>query len=573
MATPSHAEQRLTLEALLAAAGTTADAEAAIGMTRLLLERAHDLQTPQERRQQAELNRMINHPDDKATLVEMTDQAFRTNIDRRVADQLTHILDVQGIPRFFSGLDRTLLRGFQSFGGYLPGVAVPLVKEKMRRETANVILPAEPELLAPHLRERQAAGLRMNVNFLGEALIGENEARRRLAVYLAALQQPEIECLSVKISTIYSQLSPIARRHTVAVLADRLEVLFRAAARESFTRADGTQIGKFVYLDMEEYRDMYLTRDALIAALERPGLEAVRAGIALQAYIPDSFAVLRELAAWSRHRVAAARDRRQECQPLTVRIVKGANMEMERVEASIMGWPQAPYQTKQEADANFKRMVREALRDENAAALGVGIASHNLFDVALALLWAARCGSLGTERVQFEMLEGMANHQRRAIFECVQGLLLYAPACSQQDFLHAIGYLIRRLDENTGAENLLRHTFRLDPEGPEFATLASAFRQSVDAIDTVAAIPRRTQDRRCPPAQPPAASHWSRYVNEPDTDWSWPHNAEWAEAIAARWKPRCGDAAAVVPLVIAGKEVGPGRPRRTTSIRTLPARA
>ncbi|NDH94439.1 MAG: proline dehydrogenase, partial [Planctomycetia bacterium] len=142
-------------------------------MGQLLLTRSHELQTPQERRQQAELSRMVNHPNDKATLVEMTDQAFRTNIDRRVADQLTHILDVQGIPRFFSGLDRTMLRGFQSFGGYLPGVAVPLVKEKMRRETANVILPAEPELLAPHLRERQAEGLRMNVNFLGEALIGE----------------------------------------------------------------------------------------------------------------------------------------------------------------------------------------------------------------------------------------------------------------------------------------------------------------------------------------------------------------------------------------------------------------
>ena len=564
MATTSSASKPLTLETLLAAAGTAADQEAAIGMTRLLLERASDLQTPQERRQQAELNRMINHPDDKATLVEMTDQAFRTNIDRRVADQLTHILDVQGVPRFFSGLDRTMLRGFQSFGGYLPGVAVPLVKEKMRRETANVILPAEPELLAPHLRERQAEGLRMNVNFLGEAVIGEDEARRRLAGYLAALQQPDVECLSVKISTIYSQLSPLARRHTVAVLADRLELLFRAAARESFTRADGTETGKFVYLDMEEYRDMYLTRDALIAALDRPGLEAVRAGIALQAYIPDSFAVLRELAAWSRHRVAAARDRGQQCQPLTVRIVKGANMEMERVEASIMGWPQAPYQTKLETDANFKRMVREALRAENAAGLRVGIASHNLFDVALALLWAARCGGLGTPRMQFEMLEGMANHQRRAIFECVQRLLLYAPACGQKDFIHAIGYLIRRLDENTGAENFLRHTFRLDPAGPEFATLAAAFRQSVDAIDTVAATPRRTQDRRCPPAQPPAASHWSRYVNEPDTDWSLPHNSEWAEAIVARWQTRCGEAAAVVPLLIAGKEVGPGRLERSS---------
>jgi RHH-type transcriptional regulator, proline utilization regulon repressor / proline dehydrogenase / delta 1-pyrroline-5-carboxylate dehydrogenase len=40
----------------------------------------------------------------------------------RAVDYLIHILDVQGVPRFFSPLDRTLLKGFQSFGGYLPGV-------------------------------------------------------------------------------------------------------------------------------------------------------------------------------------------------------------------------------------------------------------------------------------------------------------------------------------------------------------------------------------------------------------------------------------------------------------------
>ena len=45
----------------------------------------------------------------------------------------SHILDVQGVPRFFSPFDRTLLKGFQSFGGYVPGVAVPLVKEHMQQ--------------------------------------------------------------------------------------------------------------------------------------------------------------------------------------------------------------------------------------------------------------------------------------------------------------------------------------------------------------------------------------------------------------------------------------------------------
>ena len=124
------------------------DVQQAIVLARRLQERARELQTSAERRQQAELDRMIQSPSDKATLVEITDQAFRARLPHRAADQLIHILDVQGVPRFFSALDRTLLRGFQSFGAYLPGVAMPLVKEKMQQETANVVLPAEEELLA-----------------------------------------------------------------------------------------------------------------------------------------------------------------------------------------------------------------------------------------------------------------------------------------------------------------------------------------------------------------------------------------------------------------------------------------
>ena len=282
----------------------------AVYLARVLQERACELQTPQERRQQAELDRMVKSPNDKATLMEMTDQAFRAKLPHRAADQLTHILDVQGIPRFFSVLDRTLLRGFQSFGGYLPGVAVPLAKEKMHRETANVVLPAEREMLAAHLNARKAESVRMNVNFLGEAILGEKEAQRKLQVYLEALQMPEVEVVSVKISTVYSQISSLAWKHTIAVLCDRMELLYRAAARSRFTRADGTVVPKFVYMDMEEYRDMELTGRAFMATLDRPGLENSGAGIVLQAYMPDACRTQLRINEWARQRVAT----RERCQ-------------------------------------------------------------------------------------------------------------------------------------------------------------------------------------------------------------------------------------------------------------------
>ena len=523
------------------------DVELAISIARQLLLRSQALQTPEEQRQQAELDRMIQHPEDKATLVQWTDQAFRTQTPARIADQLTHILDLQGVPRFFSPLDQALLRGFQSFGGYLPGVAVPMVKSKMRRETANVILPAEDELLSEHLRKRQREGIRMNVNFLGESLLGESEARKRLDRYSHALRNPNIECISVKISKLYSQISSIASRHSVRVLCDRMESLYRTASHQRFLRHDGSETTKFVYLDMEEYRDMRLTADVLMQTLDRDGLGQVRAGIALQAYLPDSYAFLEELVAWAKRRATAGHT------PLTIRVVKGANLEMERVDAAIGGWPQAPFTNKRDTDANYKRMLQRLFQPDVGTAVRIGIASHNLFDISLAMLWAVRSDAI--DRVQFEMLEGMANHQRRAVFEAAGSMLLYAPACQREDFLHAIGYLIRRLDENTGPSNFLRHTFRLSPDSDEWTQLADGFRDSYQAMQTVAAGSRRVQNRNVTPIQPPVAAHWSRYINEPDTDWTLPHNVTWAADLLRRWKARCDDLAGAVPIVIAGQEV------------------
>lgn len=527
------------------------EVQQAVQLARLLGRRAAELQTPQERRQQAELDRMINSPGDKVTLLQLTDQAFRSHRPPRAADQLIHILDVQGVPRFFSPLDRTLLKGFQSFGAYLPGVAMPLVEEKMHQETANVVLPAEPELLAEHLEARRAEGVRMNVNHLGEALLGEEDAQARLASYLATLQRPEIEVISVKISTIYSQISALAREHTIEVLADRLELLYRAAAKSRFTRRDGTMVPKFVYLDMEEYRDKELTAEVFMRTLDRPGLERVAAGIALQAYIPDSFRTQQRINDWARKRVE------QGGAPVTIRVVKGANLEMERVEASLRGWPQAPYKTKLETDANYLRMLTEGFRPENLVAVRLGVASHNLFSLAYGLVLAARAQAF--DRVQFEMLEGMANHQRRALFELTQNMLLYAPACRQDEFTTAIGYLIRRLDENTGSDNFLRHAFRIDVGSETWQKLERQFIEAFAKMETVSSAPRRTQNRN---DSQPSTLNSQTFRNEPDTDWSLTQNGQWGTSIIERWKPRHGAHAATVPLVIAGETIEGAGPLR-----------
>jgi RHH-type transcriptional regulator, proline utilization regulon repressor / proline dehydrogenase / delta 1-pyrroline-5-carboxylate dehydrogenase len=527
------------LEDLLAAFARKSLTDRAVHLARWLQTKASELQTPQEKRQQIEFDRMIHNPHDKATLTQLTDQAFRAHVPDRAVDQLIHILDVQGIPRFFNPLDKTLLKGFQSFGSYLPGVAVPLVKANMRKETANVILPAEEDHLAVHLRNRRSHKLRMNVNFLGESLLGEDQALERMETYLAALQQPAIEVISVKVSTIYSQINLLARDHAIHVLADRLERLYRTAANFTYTRHDGTQVPKFIYLDMEEYRDLHITAEAFMAALSRPGLEDISAGIALQAYIPDSLGIQETITTWARKRIQAGGTK------IVIRLVKGANMESERAEASIAGWPQAPFKTKLDTDRNYKAMLHQGITRENLAAVHLGIATHNLFEAAYAIVLAAERNIL--DGLQFEMLEGMANHQRRALHALVDNLLLYAPACKQEHFVNAIGYLVRRLDENSGPDNFLRHSFKLDVDSEAWQTLEAQFQRACVDWETCKGVPRRQQDRRDPPVALPTDAP---FTNEPDTDWSIPTNVAW---ILEQVENAKNQPAAEVPLVVAGE--------------------
>ena len=66
------------------------EVQQAIVLARELCRHARELQTPQERRQQAELDRMIQSPHDKATLTQLTDQAFRSQRSQRAADPVSY---------------------------------------------------------------------------------------------------------------------------------------------------------------------------------------------------------------------------------------------------------------------------------------------------------------------------------------------------------------------------------------------------------------------------------------------------------------------------------------------------
>ncbi len=493
-------DARLAASAELLAAALLRDAEARRGR--------------RERTQAARMARILADPAGRQLILALTDEVLRIRDPARAAAVLRDLVETSGVRgEALGGLDRLALEAGARLAPWLPHAVIPAVRERVRTEMSGVILPASPRRLAWHAARRRRQGIRINVNVLGEAVLGEDEAAARLRRVEAVLSQPAVDYVSVKISSICSQLDVLAFDVEVDRIAARL--------RRLYDLADSYQPAKFVNLDMEEYRDLDLTLAVFRQVLSEDRYLRTGAGIVLQAYLPDSLSRLEELCRWARARHARSGGW------IKVRIVKGANLAMEGVDAEIHGWPLAPFSSKEQTDANYKRMLEIVLDPANDPAVRVGVASHNLFELAWAATRASAADAGG--RVEFEMLEGMSPAAAEAAAARLGGLLLYAPLVEKGDLEAAIAYLVRRLDENSGSENFLARQFSMTLGSTAWNEEAERFRGSVRLRHHAPPATNRIQDR----SNQTGRSVSDDFANEPDTDFTIAANRHWATGLLA----------------------------------------
>ncbi|MCP4079512.1 MAG: bifunctional proline dehydrogenase/L-glutamate gamma-semialdehyde dehydrogenase [Planctomycetaceae bacterium] len=513
--------------------------EKAIRAASDLLRASREHETSRERENSAKMARMMADPAGKKFTIAMADQVLRMQKPRRSAGRLRNLLREYGLPKYLTWLDRTILWFGNNVAQIAPGIVMPLVKDRVRTDSAHVIISAEPDKFPDYISSRQSEDIRINFNQLGEAVLGDKEADRRLQMYLQRLAEPGIDYVSVKLSSVVSQISLTGYEKTLIEIKERLRQIYRAAIKGG---ASGRP--KFVNLDMEEYRDLHMTVDVFQSVLDEPEFDKLPAGIVLQAYLPDSFSVMKSLTEWAKRRHGRTGT------GIKVRIVKGANLAMEQVEASIEEWAQAPYHSKLESDANYKRMLEFGCRPENAHVVRLGIASHNLFDIAYALLMRERRGV--QDHTEFEMLEGMANAQALEIKERAGELVIYTPVCYDAEFESAVAYLVRRFDENTQPGSFLGALFALKEGSPEWDEQKDAFLKACGlAHDSkLSSSPNRKQNRVSEKPQPRHADE--TFQNVPNTDFSLPENRDWIAGIVSDWKDNTVER---LPIQVGGNEI------------------
>lgn len=360
--------------------------------------------------------------------------------------------NVKEMPAFFAtGAKVAGMLG--SFGGDMLNKVLSSHIEEMARQ---FIIGEKTREALKNLAKLRKEGFAAVMDVLGEATLSEEEAEVYTNTYLELLEawkeeqsswpglpgkggNPALDWghaplinVAVKPTALYCLANPQDFEGSVAAITDRMRRIFKKVI----------EVNGFLCIDMESYRHKEITLEVFRRLkLEYPAYPYL--GIVLQAYLKDTDKDLEDLLAWTR---------RHNLQ-ISIRLVKGAYWDYETVKARQNNSEPPVWTIKAESDAAFERLARVILQHHEICHFAC--ASHNIRSVS-AVLEMARELNVPEERYEFQFLYGMAEPVRKGIQKVAGRVRLY---CPYGDMVPGMGYLVRRLLENTANESFLRQSF------------------------------------------------------------------------------------------------------------------
>ena len=327
-----------------------------------------------------------------------------------------------------------------------------VVKKSVQQMAAQFIAGESPQDALRALKSARKNGIAFTVDLLGEYCLSEKEAEAYLERYIDALtvfgdefdDSSEIVeghpgetspiCISVKLTALYSQCSSLNFDRSVAVLSERLAKIARKAR----------EINALIYVDAEDTSNNPIISQTFKNVF---GSQEFRdypyPGLVLQAYAKESEETLDDLIKFSEHRG----------NPIAIRLVKGAYWDYETVISNQHGWESPLYSKKESSDANFEKLTRKLMDNHKLCLPAIG--SHNIRSLTHACGYAEYRG-LSNKDFEIQVLFGMADPIANAFAKRKYLVRSYVPLGK---LIPGMGYLVRRLMENTSNESFLRQSF------------------------------------------------------------------------------------------------------------------
>ncbi len=387
----------------------------------------------------------------------MGDEAFKTRLFHFI-DVLPSLKDdalvVRLLKEYFSSGPHLLKMGVGTIPGVPPftTMASALIRANVKSLARQFIGGESREEIEETLITLRKEGLAFTIDVLGETVVSEKEADLYRDRYLEIIPHlynltrgwapdpiidgdnkgaiPRVD-ISVKVSSFYSQLDPVGWKGSVERSKERLRPIFEALRKHHGS----------ITFDMEHYYYKDITIAIFKEMVEE--FEDVEAGMAIQTYLRESEQDLEELVSWAR----------KSGNRIAIRLVKGAYWDYEVAVNRQTGWQVPVFVEKEETDLNYEKLT--ALILENREYIRPAFATHNIRSISNALALGEELG-VPEGTMEFQTLYGMAEPVRDAVKELGYRVRVYVPVGG---LIPGMGYLIRRLLENTSNESFLKKSF------------------------------------------------------------------------------------------------------------------
>jgi RHH-type proline utilization regulon transcriptional repressor/proline dehydrogenase/delta 1-pyrroline-5-carboxylate dehydrogenase len=393
----------------------------------------------------------MRQPEFKVNLFRLVDVLPTLRTSEAIADHVRQYL-TEPATKIHPSLGWVIGLSASRIGTALTAMAVKVGVQQMASLFIAGQSPANSLSVLKRLRQD---GYSFTVDLLGEFCVCEPEALEYQDRYLDALEtfgatipnwsagKPLIDahpgelspvCISVKLSALYSQTGVLNFDRSVSILSERLSEIVRRAKK----------FGALVYVDAEDTGNnsiIYETFKRVFGSTEFRDFPYP--GIVIQAYSKSAPDRVDEMLSFARSRGG----------PIAVRLVKGAYWDFERVVSAQNHWEFPLWEEKRLSDACYEHLSRVLLDNHEVCLPAFG--SHNIRSLSHACCYAESRG-LTPKDFEIQVLYGMAEPIAHAF--ATRGYLtrMYVPL---GDLLPGMGYLVRRLLENTSNESFLRHTF------------------------------------------------------------------------------------------------------------------
>jgi RHH-type proline utilization regulon transcriptional repressor/proline dehydrogenase/delta 1-pyrroline-5-carboxylate dehydrogenase len=462
---------------------------------------------------------LLRDPDGLAFAVAFADRVVRPEDPAVAARQLDRLS--RDMPASLPWQLKAAVAAGGGFGPLAPRTVVPVARKALRRLVQHLVVEAAPDKLGAALASA-ADGARLDLALLGEPVLGEAAARRRVDATRALLERDDVRHVSVPVASVVGTGAAWGADERASAAVEALTPLYELAL--------ASDPPKMIDLEVDEHRHLDLAIDVFTRLLDQPQLADLEAGIEVQAHVPDALASLQLLTDWARGRVARGGA------PIRVRLTVGG-VALEAVDAALHDWPVATHTSRAEADAALLRVLDHALRPVSAEFAHLGLVTDDPFVVAHA--WTLAKRREVTQHLTIEMPLGTSRGLLRAVRAEVGDLVVRAPIVQHGDLEAAADHVVRHLAEVAAPGSALAATADLAPQGPVFDREAVRYRAAVaaaeEAADDDVPPPARRQDRSRPhlAAADLDLDGSSSFRNEPDTDPGLEGNRAWARRVLA----------------------------------------